>query len=572
MAIKGSLREASLPDVLQLLAMGRKTGCLSVANRRQFGQIFFDAGRICYAAVVNRRDRLGDLLVKNGLTTHDALAAALEEQSRTPHRRIGEILISRGAITAEQLEEYIRLQIEEAVYFLFTWADGTFFFDPDQRPDEGSMLVSIHPENVLLEGARRVDEWSLIEKKIPSLDLIFAVDEARDDADGLELSDEQRRMLPLLDGRHSVAEIIDELGIVEFDGGKAIYGLIQAGLVQNVGKRERLAKTGLAASRIDEHLNLGIAFYRTRLYEEAAREFRRVLELDSRNRHGLYNLALTQLRRGDGRDAIRNLRALVEGGGPSVATLLALSVAFEQSGRLDTAVAAADEALRIGPGHAGALLSRAVLAAKLERFDEARAGFAAYREALGEGVPAAAYFAFATLAEAADGRLDAARAVGREGVELHPASAPLLLNVGAVHERSGDWTAAELLYRRACEEEPTLAQAHKSLGDSLYRRGAFGEAGDAYRVATQLAPGLGDDVYFKLGNIAYKSADRVEAVRLWRRALELNPANEVVRTNLEVVQSVLGEMAEPEPVPAAAGGGAPAGAAARPWAVGAAGG
>ena len=30
MAIKGSLKEASLPDVLQLLAMGKKTGCLSV--------------------------------------------------------------------------------------------------------------------------------------------------------------------------------------------------------------------------------------------------------------------------------------------------------------------------------------------------------------------------------------------------------------------------------------------------------------------------------------------------------------------------------------------------------------
>ena len=33
MAIKGSLREASLPDVLQLLTLGKKTGCLSVTHR-----------------------------------------------------------------------------------------------------------------------------------------------------------------------------------------------------------------------------------------------------------------------------------------------------------------------------------------------------------------------------------------------------------------------------------------------------------------------------------------------------------------------------------------------------------
>ena len=37
MAIKGSLKEASLPDVLQLLSMGQKTGCLSVAERSNFG-------------------------------------------------------------------------------------------------------------------------------------------------------------------------------------------------------------------------------------------------------------------------------------------------------------------------------------------------------------------------------------------------------------------------------------------------------------------------------------------------------------------------------------------------------
>ena len=62
MAIKGSLKEASLPDVLQLLAMGKKTGCLAVTHRNNFGYVYFDKGRICYASIVNRRDRIGDLL------------------------------------------------------------------------------------------------------------------------------------------------------------------------------------------------------------------------------------------------------------------------------------------------------------------------------------------------------------------------------------------------------------------------------------------------------------------------------------------------------------------------------
>ena len=49
MAIKGSLKEASLPDVLQLLAMGKKSGCLSVTHRSNFGYIYFDKGKISYA-------------------------------------------------------------------------------------------------------------------------------------------------------------------------------------------------------------------------------------------------------------------------------------------------------------------------------------------------------------------------------------------------------------------------------------------------------------------------------------------------------------------------------------------
>src|SRR6476661_1976898 len=274
MAIKGSLREASLPDVLQLLAMGQKTGCLSVTDRSNFGYIYFDRGRITYASIVNRRDRLGDLLVKNGQLRAEDLFAAIDEQAKTPGDRLGEILVRRGHITREQLQSQIRIQIEEAVYFLFTWNQGSFQFEPDQRPEQGAMLVSINPENLLLEGARRIDEWSLIEKKIPSLELVFDMARSKP-IEGFELSDEQRKILPLIDGKRSVQDIIDDSGMVEFDVGKALYGLIQAGFAHPVGRRAPEVQQ-VPRARIDEHRNLGIAFYKTGMYEESTREFRRV--------------------------------------------------------------------------------------------------------------------------------------------------------------------------------------------------------------------------------------------------------------------------------------------------------
>src|SRR5574341_586220 len=204
MAIKGSLREASLPDVLQLLALGQKTGCLSIADRANFGYIYFDRGRICYASIVNRRDRLGDILVKHEKITQDQLDAAVARQSRERDRKLGEIMVEQGAISQVELERYIRVQIEEAVYFLFTWTQGTFNFEADVHPERQDFLVSINPESLLLEGARRVDEWSLIEKKVPSFDLIFTVDRDRLKTAEVELTPEQERIVPLLNGVRDV--------------------------------------------------------------------------------------------------------------------------------------------------------------------------------------------------------------------------------------------------------------------------------------------------------------------------------------------------------------------------------
>ena len=76
MAIKGSLKEASLPDVIQLLYLGRRTGCLAVADRQNLGHIYFEEGKLTYASIVNRRDRLGDMLVRNGRITAEQLREA----------------------------------------------------------------------------------------------------------------------------------------------------------------------------------------------------------------------------------------------------------------------------------------------------------------------------------------------------------------------------------------------------------------------------------------------------------------------------------------------------------------
>ena len=104
MAIKGSLKEASLPDVIQLLFLGRRTGCLALADRHNFGTIYFDEGQIVYASIVNRRDRLGDILLRSGRITAEQLRQAVIARRTSATTSWARSWWSSGIAPREELE------------------------------------------------------------------------------------------------------------------------------------------------------------------------------------------------------------------------------------------------------------------------------------------------------------------------------------------------------------------------------------------------------------------------------------------------------------------------------------
>src|SRR5205085_952299 len=327
------------------------------------------------------------------------------------------------------LERYMRVQIEESVYYLFTWTQGTFNFEADVRPERQDFRASITPEWLLLEGARRVDEWTLIEKKIPGFDLIFVVDKDRLAISEAKLTDTQQRVLPLLDGSRDVHHVIEDSGLGEFEIGKALYGLITAGFVHRAGRTASAADAQITDARVEEHRNLGVAFYKTGMLDEATREFRRVAELRAGEANAHFYIGLVALKQ------------------------------------------------------------------------------ARWRGRFGRG-PRPAWFWARTLSAAGGGEFELAEELAEEGAEAFPSHAALQNNLAVLKELAGDLTGAEDVVRAARKNEPSLPQLSKNLGDLAYRASRYDEAWDAYRRAVELAPDLGDDVYFKLGNIAYKRNDR----------------------------------------------------------------
>ncbi|NJD09227.1 MAG: tetratricopeptide repeat protein [Gemmatimonadetes bacterium] len=532
MAIKGSLKEASLADVCQLLALGFKTGRLAVADGSRLGHIFFERGRIVHARIVNQRDRLGHLLVRDGLVTSEQVEQALAEQQRQPHRRFGELLGEQQRIDRGQLVKYVRLQIEEAIYQLFTWSRGNFHFEVDERPDN-DILVSINPESLMLEAARRVDEWSLIEQKIPSLDLLFEVEHARLEAAGVQLAPEQQTVAPRFDGTRTVAQVVEETALSEFAVGKALFGLIQAGFAHRLGRRAQ-EPARPSAAEADERRNLGVAFFRTGMFADATREFARVLELEPADLPARFHLALIALQEGRLRESVRQLKALLEECGPSFPAYINLAVALRALDRSPDALLVLDEAEALRPGEPRTALLRGLILLGSRDLAPAAAALDEYRQRLGPARPGAEYYYNAALVAALRGDARGADSLLEEGLALHESSAPLLLLAGTLAEYREQPDAAELLYRRALEQDPLLPQAHKAQGDAAYQRGAHEEALRCYLRVLELAPDFSADVHARLGNIHFRRGDSRTAREHWERALRLDPDHELVRANLEL--------------------------------------
>ncbi|UCD23878.1 MAG: tetratricopeptide repeat protein, partial [Gemmatimonadota bacterium] len=518
--------------------LGRKSGCLSITDRSSLGYIFFEQGRISYATVVNRRDRLGDILSKSGRISAQQLEEAIQLQEADRDKKLGEILVETGAISRAELEQYIRIQIEEAVYFLFSWRRGAFTFESDVKPHRQEFLFAIDPEALLLEGARRVDEWSLIEKKIPAFDIVFKLDESHLKSAEVSLTDEQKAIIPLLDGTRDVTTIVEESTLVEFEVGKALYGLITAGFVHRVGRSDAAEKTEATNVRVDEHRNLGIAFYRTGMLEESIREFRRVVELRPSDGSTYFYIGLIHFRQAQWPQAIEFFKSAAERGGSRPAVLYDLALSYEKNEQPDEAEAAYAEAAtrarrdpRILTGWGVAALRRGDYEVAAGRLDRAR-------EVAGEDKLSAIWYWGRSLAAAGLEQYREAEAILREGVAAYPEHSVLRNNLGALLELLGNVDEAVELLQAALADEPSLPQLSKNLGDLHYRAARYDDAWDAYQRAVKLQPELGDDVYFKLGNIAYKRLDRELASELWRRTLEVNPNHELALTNLETVSAL----------------------------------
>lgn len=166
MSLEGHLSDLSLPDILQIIHLSKKSGVLNVESPAGKGRVVFHDGQILYASMQGK-EMLGERLIREGKLSENDLEMALRiQKDRKVYEPLGFILTENKLIEKDILENLIQSLIKEVIYELLSWDEGVFRFEPEQ-PMPNIQGISVSTEYVLLEGTRLRDEGK---KVIPVLE------------------------------------------------------------------------------------------------------------------------------------------------------------------------------------------------------------------------------------------------------------------------------------------------------------------------------------------------------------------------------------------------------------------
>jgi len=291
MSLRGNLKTMSLPDILQWIATGQKTGTLHLERRSIKKRIIVRDGQIFSSWSNDPRESLGQFLIRERMVSEEELFKALIGQEEKG-RLIGSILVAEGVLTEDDLRLALQAKAVETIYDLFLWPEGEFDFREGEFPYD----VLIHWETpvtpVILEGIRRVDEWNRIRAVFPNMDVTFKVPGS---GPPLEAPFEEAALDLARTGK-TLAQIGLEMRRSDFDTAHLMFDLYQRGhLSVDQVRQGTMAMDPIGA--IADLLAMAYQRLQEKRFDAAINAYEGVLELDRLNQNAKKGLiAATEAR------------------------------------------------------------------------------------------------------------------------------------------------------------------------------------------------------------------------------------------------------------------------------------
>ncbi len=233
--LEGDLGVVPIAEILGLLATQAQSGVLTVARARGAVDVCFQKGKIDLAMgrELGEEFLLGSVVVSLGMIQKADLDAFLT--SRAGNRLIGHQLVKLGVLSEGDLREVLSKQTHELTYEILRWNFGRFSFLATKELPAPAVdaALGLYVDGILMEGFRRVDEWHLIERELMSFDEVFVRNEDAVAQMGRgRLTREEHAVLDLVNGKHSVKDIVRQSRMGSFDVSKMLYRLLSIKLIR----------------------------------------------------------------------------------------------------------------------------------------------------------------------------------------------------------------------------------------------------------------------------------------------------------------------------------------------------
>ena len=233
--LEGHLLAVPAADVLALLQQQRQTGILAVAREPARVDVHFRRGRVDFVAGTGMGEEflLGRFLVAEAVMSRNDLDRFFDSRQGS-QRPMGEELIRANLVTESDLRKALSRQSSERLFEVLRWAGGHFSFRSTQQlgalADGAALQLSV--DGLLMEGVRRVDEWHLIEREIDDFDSVFLRNDEGRTTDHTQLTRDELAVLELVNGKHTVREIIRQSRLGSFEVAKMLFRLRSIRLIR----------------------------------------------------------------------------------------------------------------------------------------------------------------------------------------------------------------------------------------------------------------------------------------------------------------------------------------------------
>jgi hypothetical protein len=235
MSIQGNLRTMSVPDLLQFLAAGRKTGTLKIARGSIVKEIYLDEGVIVGSRSNDPKELLGQVLLHYGKIREDQLQEGMDIQ-RQSGGKLGVILSSHGFVSRADVIYALRTRTLEIIYDLFIWDEADFEFFDSQPLPEDLIRIRVEATAVIMDGIYRIDEWARYRSVIPSDRTFFELNAGW--TNSLNDSKETREVLYHVEKGMTAAEICYNLHTSLFHACALLFDLVHKGVIKVAGEAE----------------------------------------------------------------------------------------------------------------------------------------------------------------------------------------------------------------------------------------------------------------------------------------------------------------------------------------------